>query len=125
MTEKMEKFIDSYYEDSIDLPDHKLLTFKREVDYRRTERRAIHISLEDIETGTTIDLGTYFDARWKFTSPMNERVFWKYVKSNWDQFKILFDKMRGPVPTTYSLHFKKITERDSSTHEELSTIYNS
>jgi hypothetical protein len=125
MNETVEKLIDSYYEDSLELPDNKLLTIKRELNHRSSGRQAIHILLDDLDTGTKIDLGTYFDARWKFSLPMNERIFWKYVKSNWNNFKSLFNKMRGSIPTSYQLQFKKLNVSDQIAYNELSIIYNS
>ena len=44
MTEEIEKLIDLHYADSIELPENRLLCFKRVPDYRRTDRQAVKVS---------------------------------------------------------------------------------
>lgn len=114
MTEEMEKIIDLHYEDSIELPENKLLYFKRIVNYKCTYRQAVKISIEDLENGMTIELGTYFDATWKFSSPMNERIFWQNVKSNMLKFKEVFDRLRLPIPTSKEVHAYHIISKKVS-----------
>jgi len=129
MTNQMEKLIDSYYEDSIEVLDRKLLCFKRLLDYRCTDRRAVNISIEDPETGTTIDLATYFDARWIFSSPMGERIFWQNVKYNSLEFKEVFNRMRESIPVkelqVYQINFRRMSNRTSSKLDKLTTIFKS
>ncbi|NBU48420.1 MAG: hypothetical protein EBS34_13475 [Flavobacteriales bacterium] len=129
MTDEMEKIIDSYYEDSIELPENRLLCFKRISNYKCTDRRAVKVSIEDLETETKIDLGLYFDAKWKFSSPMNERTFWLHVKDSIDRFKEIFDRMREAVPIkevhVYKIRFRQISDRVSSKMDKLTTIFKS
>ena len=129
MTEEMEKLIDLYYEDSIDLPENRILCFKRISDYRRTERQAVKVSVEDLETETSIELGTYFDAVWKFSSPMNERIFWQHVKSHTSEFREIFDRLRMKVPGrefhAYKIQFSKFSSRSASNLDKLTTIFKS
>ena len=129
MTEEMEKLIDLYQEDSIDLPENRVLCFKRIVDYRRTERQAVKVSVEDLETETSIELGTYFDAVWKFSSPMNERTFWQHVKSHTLEFREIFDRLRMKVPGrefhAYKIRFSQFSSRSSSKLDKLTTIFKS
>lgn len=125
MTEEMEKLIDLYYEDSIDLPENRLLYFKRISDYRRTERKAVKVSIEDLETETTIELGIYFDAVWKFSSPMNERTFWQNAKSHAEDFKEVFDRMRVKVPKAHVIRFNMLTGRTSSQLDKLTILFKS
>ena len=128
MTERMEKIIDSYHEGSIELADQKLLCFKRISDYKRTDRRAVKISVEDLETETTIELATYFDAKWPFSSPMSESIFWKYAKEHHVKFKEVFDRLRETVPSSKEIHaarlrFSKLSDNTSSQVDKLSTIF--
>lgn len=129
MTDEMEKLIDIYYEDSIELPDGKLLNFKRITNHNCTYRRAVRVALDDLETDTTIELGTYFDARWEFTSPMNERIFWQHVKQNDTEFIEIFNRMRMKVPAkefhAYKIRFQQISENASLGLEKLTQIFKS
>jgi hypothetical protein len=129
MTEEMEKLIDLYYEDSIELPENRLLCFKRISDHRRTERQAVKVSIEDLETETTTELGLYFDAKWTFSSPMNERIFWQQVKANIQMFREVFDRMRMKVPGreihAYKIRFGQLSGRTSSKLDKLTTIFKS
>ena len=129
MTDEMEKLIDLYYEDSIELPENRLLCFKRVSNYKCTERQSVKVSIDDLETGTSIELGIYFDAVWKFSSPMNERTFWQHVKSNTENFREVFDRMRMKVPGrefhAYKIKFRQLTDRTSSKMDKLTTIFKS
>jgi hypothetical protein len=129
MTDEMEKLIDIYYEDSIELPDGRLLNFKRIPNHNCTYRRAVRVSLEDLETETTIELGTYFDARWEFTSPMNERIFWQYVKSHTEEFRDIFDRLRIKIPGkefhAYKIKFQRFSDTASSGLDRLTQIFKS
>lgn len=127
MTDEMEKLIEPYYEDSIELSDRKLLSLKRVTNYKCTDRRAVKVLLEDLENETTVELVTYFDAKWIFSSPMNERVFWQHVKQNQEQFIEVFNRMRVPVPSqslhAYKLSFAKSTHLASSKISKLTAIF--
>jgi hypothetical protein len=130
MTEAMEKRIDSYYEDSIELADRKFLRFKRIVEYRCTNRRAVKIAIEDLETETTVDLATYFDAKWTFSSPMSESIFWRTVKENMAEFKEVFNRLRESVPSSkefhmYQIRMGKFASRTSSSLDKLTTLFKS
>jgi hypothetical protein len=129
MTEEMEKIIDSYYEDSIELTENRQLCFKRLLNYRRTERQAVKVSIDDLDNGTSIELGIYFDAVWKFSSPMNERTFWQQVKSNMLEFKEVFDRMRMKLPGrefhAYKIKFGQLSGRTSSKLDKLTTLFKS
>jgi len=129
MTEEMEKLIDLYYEDSIELPENRLLCFKRISNHKCTDRQAVRVSIEDLETETIIDLGLYFDAKWTFSSPMNERTFWHHVKSNIPAFREVFDRMRMRVPGreihAYKIRFGQLSGRTSSKIDKLTTIFKS
>jgi hypothetical protein len=125
----MEKIIDSYYEDSIELTENRQLCFKRLLNYRRTERQAVKVSIDDLDNGTSIELGIYFDAVWKFSSPMNERTFWQQVKSNMLEFKEVFDRMRMKLPGrefhAYKIKFGQLSGRTSSKLDKLTTLFKS
>ena len=127
MTDEMEKLIEAYYEDFIELPDQKFLCFNRVVDYRRTERRAVKVFIEDLENEVTSDLGTYFDAKWSFTSPMSERLFWQSIKANSEKAKEIFYHMREPVPSkeihVYKIKFKNMSSRATSKLDKLTMIF--
>jgi hypothetical protein len=129
MTEEMEKLIDLYYEDSIELPENRLLCFKRISNHKCTDRQAVRVSIEDLETETITDLGLYFDAKWTFSSPMNERTFWHHVKSNIPAFREVFDRMRMRVPGreihAYKIRFGQLSGRTSSKLDKLTTIFKS
>ena len=129
MTEEMEKMIDLYYEDSINLPENRVLCFKRISNHKRTERQAVKVSVEDNETDTTIELGLYFDAKWIFSSPMNERIFWQHVKSHTPEFREIFDRLRMKVPGrefhAYKIKFGQLSGRTSSKLDKLTTIFKS
>ena len=129
MTEEMEKMIDLYYEDSINLPENRVLCFKRISNHKRTERQAVKVSVEDNETDTTIELGLYFDAIWIFSSPMNERIFWQHVKSHTPEFREIFDRLRMKVPGrefhAYKIRFGQFSGRTSSHVDKLTTIFKS
>lgn len=127
MTDEMEKLINLYYEDSIELMDGRSLRFKRIPNHNCTYRRAVKVSLDDLETDTITDLGTYFDARWDFTSPMNERTFWLLAKSSQHQFKEIFDRMRMRIPGrefhAYQVRAKQISDYASSSIDRLTKIF--
>jgi hypothetical protein len=129
MTEEMEKMIDLYYEDSIELPENRLLCFKRISNHKCTDRQSVRVSIEDLETETTTELGLYFDAKWTFSSPMNERIFWQHVKSNILTFREVFDRMRMKVPGrefhAYKIRFSQLSGRTSSKLDKLTTIFKS
>lgn len=129
MTEEMEKLIDLYYEDSIELPENRLLCFKRISNHKCTDRQAVRVSIEDLETETKTELGLYFDAKWTFSSPMNERIFWHHVKSNIPPFREVFDRMRTKVPGrefhAYKIKFSQLSDRTSSRIDKLTTIFKS
>jgi hypothetical protein len=129
MTEEMEKLIDLYYEDSIELTENRQLCFKRISEYRRTERQAVKVSIDDLDNGTSIELGIYFDAVWKFSSPMNERTFWQQVKSYTPEFREIFDRLRMKVPGrefhAYKIRFGQFSGRSSSHVDKLTTIFKS
>jgi hypothetical protein len=129
MTEEMEKLIDLYYEDSIELPENRLLCFKRITNHKCTDRQSVRVSIEDLETETTTELGLYFDAKWTFSSPMNERIFWQHVKSNTPMFRKVFDRMRMKVPGreihAYKIRFGQLTNRNSDKLDKLTTIFKS
>ena len=129
MTDEMEKLIDLYYEDSIELPENRLLNFKRVLNYKFTDRQAVKISIEDPETGSNIELGTYFDAAWKFSSPMNERIFWQHSKLNVLAFKEVFDRMRMRIPGkefhAYRLKFRQLSDHATSGLDKLTTLFKS
>ena len=129
MTEEMEKLIDLYYEDSIDLPENRILCFKRLLDYRGTERQAVKVSVEDLETHTTIELGLYFDAKWIFSSSMNEIIFWQHAKSHTLEFREIFDRLRMKVPGkefhACKIKFNKFFGKNSSSLNKLTTIFKS
>jgi hypothetical protein len=130
MTDEMEKLIESYYEDSIELPENRLLCFERVLNYKFTERHAVKVSIDDLETGSSIELGIYFDAVWNFSSPMNERTFWQHVKPNIPSFREVFDRMRIKVPRikefhSYRIKFRQATDQVSSNLDKLTTIFKS
>ena len=125
MTEEIEKLIDLHYADSIELPENRLLCFKRVQYYRHTERQAVKVSIEDLENETSIELGIYFDAVWKFSSPMNERTFWQNAKSHAEEFKEVFDRMRVKVPRAHAIRFNMLTGRTSSQLDKLTTLFKS
>lgn len=129
MTEEMEKLIDLYYEDSIELPENRLLCFKRISNHKCTDRQSVRVSIEDLETETTTELGLYFDAKWTFSSPMNERIFWQHVKSNIPMFREVFDRMRMKVPGreihAYKIRFGQLTNRNAAKLDKLTTIFKS
>jgi hypothetical protein len=130
MTEEMEKLIGVYYEDSIELPENRLLCFKRVLNYKFTDRHAVKVSIDDLETGSSIELGMYFDATWTFSSPMNERTFWQHVKSNIHSFREVFDRMRIKVPRikefhSYRIKFTQTACSVSSNLDKLTAIFKS
>lgn len=127
MTDEMERLIDSYYEDSIELSDHKILLFKRIQNYKCTDRLAVKVSIEDLETETTIELGIYFDAKWIFNLPMSERIFWYNAKIYWNKVKEVFNRMREPIPVkevhVYKIRFRQASDRATSRLERLTSIF--
>ncbi len=127
MTDQMEKLIEIYYEDSISLNDGKFLQFKRVPDYKCTERTAVNVSLEDRETQTIIDLGTHFDAKWIFSSPMNENLFWQAIKQNPTESKEIIKRLRQSLPGkelfAYQLQLKSISWRAAERMDKLVTIF--
>lgn len=106
MKTELEELIDSYYEDSIELYDGKLLCFKRLFDYRCTNRNAIEVSIEDIANQTTINISTYFDGRWVFSTPSHENMFWKYIKPNYNSVKSIIDRMKSSIPSKDLLSYR-------------------
>ena len=127
MTDEMEKMIEIYYEDSIELPENHLLTVKRISNHRYTDRQAIRVSLEDLENEKVVDLGLYFDARWSFSSPMNEKVFWQQVKENSQVFTEIFNRLRSSVPgreaLAYRVKAKSISTSISQNIQKLTKIF--
>ncbi len=127
MNKETEELIESYYEDSIELADRKLLIFKRISNYRSTGKNAVRVLLEDLETGTSIDLALYFDAVWKFTSPMGERIFWQTAKIKNESFKELFNRFRLPVQAreihAYRIMIKKFSNTTSNQFNKLLNIF--
>jgi hypothetical protein len=127
MTDQMERLIASYYEDSIELADGKLLIFRRIPNYRFTERTAVAVLLEDTETQTTIELGIHFDAKWTFSSPANERSFWQVIKQNSSDSRKIIKQMRLPIPGrevfAYQLQIKSMSGRVVSRIDKLTTIF--
>lgn len=128
MENEMELMIDSYYEDSVELKDNKFLIFKRVNDYRQTDRKAAMAYLEDRTLGTMIELGTYFDASWRFLTPMTERLFWSTVKSHREETKDVFNRIRSKVPESkdilmYRLHFSKFKSNTLETIDRLKRIF--
>lgn len=106
MIEAVEQLVDKCYEDSIELSDNKWLTFTRKSEYRGTNRAAVIIAIEDLEMGTQTELARYFDAKWHFTIPQMESVFWQSVKEYYSKFKEIFDRVRKPVPSATLLEYK-------------------
>jgi hypothetical protein len=123
MTDQIEQLIESYYEDSIELADNKLLCFKRIDNYRHTGRKSVDVSIEDLETGTQIGLATYFDAKWSFISPANEKLFWQTVKLHQLEVKDVFNRMRDRVPSAYGVKIKSFSSMTSSKLNKLNTIF--
>ncbi|CAB4159495.1 hypothetical protein UFOVP699_231 [uncultured Caudovirales phage] len=127
MTQKTEELIDSYYSDSIELEDLKFLNFKRASNYRGTDRTAIIIYHEDRVLGITIELGVYLSPIWKFTSPMNERLFWKNAKANRGRVQEILNRFRSKVPSNLSFAFQEMYERftgHDATATKLKDLYN-
>lgn len=127
MTQKTEDLLESYYSDSIELADLKFLNFMRDPNYRGTDRSAIIVYHEDRVLGITIELGVYLSPTWKFTSPMNERLFWKNVKENKAKVSDILSKFRSTVPSNISLilHdiYAKFMGHDSGVNK-LRDLYN-
>lgn len=106
MTAQLEELVDSYYEDSIELCDGRILCFKRLFDYRCTNRNAIEVSVEDLENQTTINISTYFDGRWVFSTPTHENMFWSYIKPNYSKVKEIIDRMKAACPSKDMLAYR-------------------
>jgi len=128
MENEMEQMLDSYYEDSVELRDNKFLIFKRVNDYRQSDRMAAMVYLEDRTLGTMIELGTYFDASWRFLTPMTEKLFWSNVKSYQDETKDVFNRIRCRIPDSrdlfmYRLHFSKFRTSTAETIDRLKKIF--
>lgn len=128
MENEMEVMLDSYYEDSVELKDNKFLIFKRVNDYRQTDRKAAMVYLEDRTLGTMIELGTYFDASWRFLTPITEKLFWSTVKSYQDETKEVFNRIRCRIPESrdlfmYRLHFSKFRTNTAETIDRLKKIF--
>ena len=128
MENTAEEVLDSYYEDAVELKDNKLLIFKRVVDYRRTDRTAAIVYLEDQTLGTTIELGTYIDAEWKFITPITENLFWSTVKSYQKESQEVFTRIRSRVPSSKDLHmykvnFQRLSEKANETITRLKSIF--
>jgi hypothetical protein len=105
MIEAVEQLVDKYYEDSIELPDNKWLIFTRKSEYRGSNRSAVLVTLEDLEMGTQIELAKYFDAKWYFTIPQMESIFWQNIKSYYPKFKEIFSRLRKPIPNATLLEY--------------------
>lgn len=130
MENEMNQIIDSYYEDSVELKDNKFLIFKRICDYRNTNRKAAIAYLEDRTLGTTIELGTYFDASWRFLTPITENLFWSTVKGYSEETKEVFKRIRSHVPASrdimaYKYQFSKLKIGADETLTKLKSIFNS
>lgn len=130
MENAIDQLIDSHYEDSIELKDNKFLIFKRITDYRQTDRSAATVYLEDRTLGTMIELGTYFDASWKFLSPITSNLFWVTVKSYQKETKEIFDRVRSRIPGSrdifaYKFNFLKLKDRATDTLERLKKFFDS
>ena len=111
MTAQLEELVDSYYEDSIELCDGRILCFKRQFDYRCTNRNAIEVSLEDIENQTVINISTYFDGRWIFSTPIHENMFWAQIKPNYSKVKEIIDRMKCACPSKDMLAYRMQVNR--------------
>jgi hypothetical protein len=126
----MEKLIEPYYNDSFEVSDNKVINFERIVNYKGSDRKAVRISIDDIITGTSTELGIYFDAKWYFVSPINENIFWGYVKTYPSQIGEIFSRMRKTIPSSQDLHayhikFKNASSRVSQKLQKLSFILSS
>ncbi len=97
MTDEFEEYIDSHFEGELELEDNKFLMFRKISEHRGTDRHAVEVFLDDRTLGTTIKFATYFDAAWKFTSPMNENLFWKCMKSKREEMKEVFARVNSRV----------------------------
>lgn len=106
MTQKVENLVDSYYSDSIELEDSKLLIADRVREFRGTKYDAVSIRLEDADAGTSIYLAEYFCGKWKFSTPRAESIFWSTVKPNYQEFKKIFSKLRSSVPNATGLEYR-------------------
>jgi hypothetical protein len=95
MSEELEQYIDSHFEGELELEDNKFLMFRKISEHRGTDRHAVEVFLDDRTLGTTIKFATYFDAAWKFTSPMNENLFWKCMKSKREEMKEVFSRVNS------------------------------
>jgi hypothetical protein len=128
MEDELDQMIDSYYEDSVELKDNKFLIFKRVNDYRQTDRKAAMVYLEDRTLGTVIELGTYFDASWRFLTPITEKLFWSTVKAYQKESKEIFNKIRSNVPPSrnllvYQIQFSRLKKGSSETLNKLRSIF--
>jgi hypothetical protein len=128
MESEIDQVIDSYYEDSVEMKDNKFLIFKRVCDYRNTNRRAAIAYLEDRTLGTTVELGTYFDASWRFVTPITENLFWSTVKEYQEETKDVFKRIRSHIPGSkeimaYQIQFSKLRVATGETLTKLRSIF--
>jgi hypothetical protein len=106
MIDAVENQIEKCYHDSIELEDNRWLVFNRISEYRGSNRGAVAVSIEDLESGTKIDLAKYFDSKWTFLVPGMESIFWTTAKEYSETFKEIFDRLRKPVPSKVGLEYK-------------------
>ena len=111
MAPQLEKLLNSYYEDSIELADGRILLFKKIFNYRGTDRPAIEILLEDLDNRVVIEISTYFDGKWHFSTPTHENMFWSLVKPNYSSIRTIIDRMQEALESrdilAYQLRFKQ------------------
>jgi hypothetical protein len=88
---KFEELLESYYEDTVELIDGKLLSFRRVFDYHCTNRTAIEVSIEDTENQTLTKISTYFDGKWVFSTPVHENLFWTHIKPNYEKVRAIIN----------------------------------
>ena len=127
MTTQLEKLLDSYYEDSIELADGKIMLFKKLFNYRVTDRSAIEISLEDLDNHIIIEIATYFDGKWIFSTPTHENMFWSIIKPNYSSIKTIFSRMYESTESrdifAYRLRFKHAKHSAESQLAKLFQIF--
>jgi hypothetical protein len=111
MAPQLEKLLNSYYEDSIELADGQIMLFKKVFNYRGTDRPAIEIALEDLDNHIVIEISTYFDGKWIFSTPTHENMFWSIVKPNYGKIRSIITKMQEAPESrdmfAYQLRFKQ------------------
>ena len=101
MTEEQERKIETFYEDSFVLSStyNTSVRLKKvcvEKSTKKNDKYKVEVYLDDNNNQTTQLLGFYYDAKWKFTIPMYESIFWKMVKDkkNTKRFRTIFDRLR-------------------------------